>query len=100
MMKGGKLYCTTYPCHNCARHIIVAGIQEVYYIEPYVKSLCMELHADALTEDENTEGKVKILVYDGVAPRRYLEFFTMFKERKTNGKKKIFLQFFFYIFNL
>ena len=86
-MKGGKLYCTTYPCHNCARHIIVAGIQEVYYIEPYVKSLCMELHADALTEDENTEGKVKILVYDGVAPRRYLEFFTMFKERKTNGKK-------------
>ena len=31
-MIGGSLYCTTYPCHNCARHIILAGIKKVYYI--------------------------------------------------------------------
>ncbi|NMM50325.1 anti-phage dCTP deaminase [Marinigracilibium pacificum] len=83
-MKNGKLYCTTYPCHNCARHIIVAGITEIYYIEPYIKSLCTSLHEDAITEDENSENskKVKILMYDGVAPRRYLEFFTKTIERK------------------
>jgi deoxycytidylate deaminase len=79
---GSTLFTTTYPCHNCARHIIVAGITEVYYIEPYVKSLCLELHKDAITENEQEEGKVKVLVYDGVAPRRYLEFFTKQRERK------------------
>ncbi|MFM2292437.1 MAG: hypothetical protein RIS29_2250, partial [Bacteroidota bacterium] len=86
-MVGGKLFCTTYPCHNCARHIIVAGINEIYYIEPYIKSLCIELHNDAITEDENEDGKVKILMYDGVAPRKYLTFFSKRGERKDkNGK--------------
>ncbi len=85
-MINGKLFCTTYPCHNCARHIIVAGIKEVYYIEPYVKSLCLTLHEDAITEDEKSSGKVRILVFDGVAPRNYLTFFTNFVERKKNGK--------------
>ncbi|AZJ32762.1 Cytidine and deoxycytidylate deaminase zinc-binding region [Tenacibaculum mesophilum] len=82
----GKLFCTTYPCHNCARHIIAAGIKEVYYIEPYVKSLCLTLHNDAMTENEKIEGKVKILMFDGVAPRNYLTFFTNFAERKNKGK--------------
>ncbi|WP_084220356.1 anti-phage dCTP deaminase [Asinibacterium sp. OR53] len=90
-MIGGKLFCTTYPCHNCARHIVVAGIQEIYYIEPYIKSLSMPLHYDSLTESEgvqeNGKEKVKILMYDGVAPRRYLEFFLMNRPRKdVDGK--------------
>lgn len=79
----GKLFCTTYPCHNCARHIVSAGISEVYYIEPYKKSLCLELHDDSMTEDEGITEKVRILVYDGVAPRRYLSFFS----KKTDRKK-------------
>lgn len=81
-MVGGKLFCTTYPCHNCARHIIVAGIKEVYYIEPYVKSMCLHLHNDAITDDENNEDKVRVLMFDGVAPNKYLNFFTKFAERK------------------
>ncbi len=85
-MVGGKLFCTTFPCHNCGRHIILSGIQEIYYIEPYVKSLCLELHEDSMTDDESdsedTKNKVKILMYDGVAPRRYLEFFSMKEKRK------------------
>lgn len=85
-MINGKLFCTTYPCHNCARHIIVAGIKEVYYIEPYVKSLCLTLHDDAITEDEKSSNKVRILIFDGVAPRNYLTFFTNFVERKIKGK--------------
>jgi deoxycytidylate deaminase len=87
-MKGGKLFCTTYPCHNCARHIIAAGIYEVYYIEPYKKSLGIELHSDAITEKENESDKVRILIYDGVAPRRYLDFFSMRSPRKENGALK------------
>jgi deoxycytidylate deaminase len=85
-IKNGKLYTTTYPCHNCARHIVAAGIREVYYIEPYRKSLAIKLHNDSLTEDEEIKDKVRILMYDGVAPRRYLEFFKMSpNSRKTNG---------------
>jgi deoxycytidylate deaminase len=78
----GKLFCTTYPCHNCARHIIVAGITEIYYIEPYKKSLGIHLHEDAITEDEKCLGKTKILMFDGIAPRRYLEFFSLKNARK------------------
>ncbi|RXJ79486.1 anti-phage dCTP deaminase [Arcobacter sp. F2176] len=88
-MVGGNLYCTTYPCHNCARHIILAGIKNIYYIEPYKKSLGMTLHSDALTEDESDNKKVRILAYDGVSPRKYLNFFSMKEERKNKDGKII-----------
>lgn len=91
-MVGGKLFCTTYPCHNCARHIIVAGIKEIYFIEPYSKSLSLALHNDAITEDETDSKKVRLLVYDGVAPRRYMEFFIMNRSRK-DSEGKINLEF-------
>lgn len=81
-MVNGKLFCTTYPCHNCARHIILAGIKDVYYIEPYVKSLCLKLHNDSITENEKETEKVRILIFDGVSPRKYQIFFTNFGERK------------------
>ena len=84
-MVGGDLFCTTYPCHNCARHIVLAGIKNIYYIEPYKKSLCLTLHNDSLTEDESDTSKVRILLYDGVAPRRYLDFFSMNNDNRKNS---------------
>jgi deoxycytidylate deaminase len=86
-VKGGKLYCTTYPCHACARLIIAAGIKEVYYIEPYRKSLAIKLHSDAISESETDVTKVRILPYDGVAPNKYLKLFREVPgARKENGK--------------
>jgi deoxycytidylate deaminase len=76
-VKGGSIYITTYPCHNCARHIIVAGVKKVYYIEPYRKSLTTKLHSDAITENESETDKVVILMYDGVSPARYMQLFKM-----------------------
>ena len=38
-ISGSTLYCTTFPCHLCARHIISSGIRCVVYIEPYPKRL-------------------------------------------------------------
>lgn len=76
-VKGGKLFITTYPCHSCARHIVAAGILEVYYIEPYRKSLATKLHDDSITENETDAKKVRILPFDGVAPTRYLKLFRM-----------------------
>lgn len=86
-VKGGKLYCTTYPCHSCARHIVAAGIMEVYYVEPYRKSLATKLHGDAITEVETDTLKVRILPFDGVAPSRYQRLFRVPKDsRKSDGK--------------
>lgn len=86
-VRGGRIYVTTYPCHSCARHIIAAGIKEVYFIEPYKKSLATKLHGDAMTENEQAGDKVRLVPYDGVAPTRYLSLFKMKKDsRKKDGK--------------
>jgi deoxycytidylate deaminase len=83
---GSKLFVTTYPCHSCARHIVAAGISEVYFIEPYRKSLATKLHDDAITEDESDTKKVRVLPYDGVAPTRYLKLFRVPPDsRKSKG---------------
>jgi deoxycytidylate deaminase len=49
---GAILYTTTFPCHNCTRHIVAAGIERVIYIEPYAKSRAEELHDDAILVEE------------------------------------------------
>ena len=75
-IRGGKIFVTTYPCHSCARHLVAAGISEVYFVEPYRKSLATKLHADAITEIETEARKVRIIPFDGVAPSRFLKFFS------------------------
>ena len=86
-IRNGKLFVTTYPCHSCARHIVASGITEVYYIEPYRKSLAIKLHGDALTESETEKDKVRLLPFDGVAPARYLDLFKVPpNSRKKDGK--------------
>jgi deoxycytidylate deaminase len=79
------LYTTTYPCHNCARHIVAAGISRVYYMEPFVKSLAVELHHDALVHDKAVAGdkRIPILPFTGVGPRLYTELFLKEGEWKT-----------------
>jgi deoxycytidylate deaminase len=47
-VKGAILYCTTFPCHMCAKHIVAAGIAKVVFLEPYPKSLAFDLHADSI----------------------------------------------------
>jgi len=78
---GKILYCTTYPCHNCARHIVASGIKRVIYIEPYEKSLAIKLHDDSIS-DSNEQFKVSFEPYEGVSPRRYMAFFGMVNRRK------------------
>lgn len=71
------LYTTTFPCHDCAKHIVASGIKRVVYIEPYRKSLVQELYPDSVVLDpaEPCGGKVRFEPFVGVAPRRYSELF-------------------------
>ena len=81
------LYCTTYPCHNCAKHIVAAGIKRVVYVEPYDKSLATELHADSISDSGFADGQtVSFELYNGVSPRRYDDFFKKRNDRKIEGK--------------
>jgi deoxycytidylate deaminase len=88
-LEEGKMFVTTYPCHNCARHIVTAGVKEVYYIEPYRKGLATKLHNDAITEDEADVAKVRILPYDGVAPSRYLKLFRVPSDSRKSGGRAV-----------
>jgi deoxycytidylate deaminase len=83
---GATMYTTTYPCHNCARHIVAAGISSVIYIEPYRKSLAIALHHDSITEDPDDKTRVVFRQYDGIAPQHYLTLFRAKSERKADGK--------------
>lgn len=79
---GGSIYCTTFPCHMCARHIISAGLRRVVYIEPYPKSMTAELYPESVSIDGDSftmkDGdpeldclKVQFDPFEGVAPSLY-----------------------------
>lgn len=73
-----KLYCTTFPCHVCTKHIIAAGITKVVYIEPYPKSKSLEFYKDSISTTETDEGKrVVFTPFFGVGPRKFIELFSM-----------------------
>jgi deoxycytidylate deaminase len=45
---GSTLYVTTFPCHNCVRHIVCAGITNCVFLAPYAKSQAETLHGDSI----------------------------------------------------
>ena len=101
---GTRLFVTTFPCHYCARHIITAGVDEVQFIEPYLKSKAFSLHGDAIKPTpegwiapskltNNSEGERNVLKappqvlfrpFTGVAPRLYRRAFLKDRDLKNN----------------
>ncbi len=49
-VKSSTLYCTNQPCSICAKMIINAGIQIVYYKDGYDDSLSLQMFNDAKVE--------------------------------------------------
>lgn len=87
--QGAVLYSTTFPCHECAKMIIGAGISEVYYIEPYPKSLvssifrelidvCPRIGSSATSDDE----KIPFRQFLGIAPQWYETAFVAGERRE------------------
>jgi cytidine deaminase len=97
-MQGARLFCTTFPCHLCARHIVASGIVEVVYIEPYPKSRTEELYPDSIdVQGESTSlvrghdhvqmtGRVLFRPFVGVSPRRYMDFFEMIPDSRKDSR--------------
>jgi len=90
-LRGTTLYCTTFPCHMCTRLLIGAGIMRVVYIEPYPKSMALQLYEQQISIDPEASviGRVTFEPFTGVSPRRYFELFSMTKNMrkdKATGK--------------
>lgn len=80
--RGATLYVTTFPCHNCAKHVIAAGIKRVVYVEPYPKSKALDFHEDSAfggfeSEKPDSDSRVTFEPFVGVGPRRFFDLFSM-----------------------
>ena len=98
--RGGTLYCTTFPCHNCAKHIVASGINRVVFVEPYPKSLALDLHSDAIClahesvveireKMETQKPKVCFEPFVGVGPRKFFDLFSMNLSRGNKLKREL-----------
>jgi deoxycytidylate deaminase len=88
IVRGATLYTTTFPCHECARLVVTAGVARVVYIEPYPKSRALELHRDAILAyddlqaphcGDTTCSDTHTLLFEpfvGVGPNRFRDLFS------------------------
>lgn len=90
-IEGTTLYCTTFPCHGCTRHIIAAGVRQVVFIEPYPKSLTKILYENEIsTDDPKTSLRHAVVFrpFEGVSPILFRRVFA-FKTRKNNDGSSV-----------
>jgi deoxycytidylate deaminase len=86
---GHSIYVTTFPCHNCAKHIIAAGIRRVVYLEPYPKSRTRNLYGEEIIwesqDGKEKDGAVVFWAFSGIAPRQYRGLFSMSERGAQKG---------------
>lgn len=85
---GATIFVTTFPCHNCAKHLVAAGVKRIVYIEPYPKSRALILHDDALTKDQSRKDFVVLSHFHGISPRRYRDIFEKGKRKNKDNTAK------------
>ncbi|WP_454619043.1 anti-phage dCTP deaminase [Bradyrhizobium cenepequi] len=84
-VKGTTLYCTTFPCHNCTKHILASGIRRVVYMEPYPKSRAKDLHPDEIEIETESSAKVGFVPFMGISPHRYRDIFQKGRRKLDDG---------------
>lgn len=86
-LKGATLYCTTFPCHMCARHIIASGINRVVFVEPYPKSLAKDLYKRSISVDREKADDDAVIFepFVGVSWKRFLDFYTACERKDEQG---------------
>lgn len=87
-VKHSILYCTTFPCHNCTKHIIASGIERVVYMEPYPKSRAKDLHQNEIEIESESRGRVSFVPFLGISPYRYRDIFQKGKRKGEGGIAK------------
>jgi deoxycytidylate deaminase len=87
-LESGILFTTVFPCHLCSRYIISSGIKKIVFIEPYPKSLTLDLYFREITFSIDSSSNTKILLkpFIGIAPRIYRKIF-IYDKYLHNDKK-------------
>lgn len=86
-LKDSILFVTTFPCHNCTKHLLASGIRRVIFMEPYPKSRAKQLHDNEIELEKPSETKLSFVPFLGISPFRYRDIFEK-SSRKANGKAK------------
>lgn len=95
-VKDANLYCTTFPCHMCAKHIVSSGVKRVVFLEPYPKSLVARLHSDSIDVENMDRGKYKSFPavnfehFHGITPRKFDILFSRTKRKDETGNYRKF----------
>jgi deoxycytidylate deaminase len=88
-VNGCTLYTTTFPCHDCAKHIVAAGISRVVFVEPYPKSRAGEMYPDSIDMSGQRSDLVQFQTFVGTAPRRFSPFFRWVKRKEKVGGRRL-----------
>lgn len=94
-LQSATLFTTTFPCHECTRHIVSTGIDRVVYLEPYVKSRAEDLFEGQIVltaAGEELEGdeRVRFSPFMGIAPRRHGVLFSWIERKDSSGRARPF----------
>jgi Deoxycytidylate deaminase len=86
-VRGGTLYCNTFPCHNCAKHIVAAGLARVVYLLPYPKSYAEDLFSDSISVDPERcpDRRVQFEQFVGVLGPMYGRIFEKTRWKSPDG---------------
>ncbi len=81
------MYVNTYPCHNCTKHIIAAGIRKVVFLHPYTKSKARLMYKNMvrhglLLDDKTVKDTIIFEPFLGISPNRYMSTFANDKETR------------------
>jgi hypothetical protein len=77
---------------SLTKHIVASGISKVVFLEPYPKSLALDLHTDSIQVESGERGNyqnypcVSFEHFYGISPRRYRELFERGRRKDKNGK--------------
>lgn len=85
--QGSTIYVTAFPCHMCMRLIIASGIARIVYVDPYPKSLAVDMYGAALSFGiKGPVGKVEVSPFRGTSWRAYQRVFEMVnRDRSPDG---------------
>lgn len=72
-LDGAHVFVTTFPCHNCAKHLVTLGL-DVIYLEAYPRSRAEAMYGPYVRRHFKP--------FTGVAPRRFSPLFYVPEDRK------------------
>jgi hypothetical protein len=87
-IRGCTLFCNTFPCHNCAKHIVASGIRRLVYLRPYPKSYASDLFDDSISIDHSLglEDRVEFNQFIGIVGPIYERIFSKVRWKEGDGK--------------